>query len=183
MTDTNASQPPGGEAEYGRQVLLDCASFLKSPFTGRMWEDLVLCIAKALRTEWAFVSTLIRGNEQKHQTLAVCHRHKIVGNFTYEIERAECESPLTCPSYIIPSNALERFSQPALAGMEADSYAQVPIWDALGRVRGAVAVADGKPMRFPSIVEAGLHIFAFRASAEMERATGEDKLVTELLAE
>jgi hypothetical protein len=163
------------------QVLLACAAFLNVPSTGRIWEDLVQHVSRALQVDWAFVSELAPGSGKDLRTIAVWHSGSIGANFTYDLSLSPCPSLFSAEACIISSKVLEVFPHPLLLEMKAESFARVGVLDSLGRVRGGVGVVHTRPLRHVNIVEAALRIFAFRASMEFEHTLADEKLFRELV--
>ena len=105
------------------------------------------------------------------QTLAVCHKGKIIDNFSYRLEDVPCSHVLSQNSFCHHTEDLKVLfpDSPVLSPLSIDSYAATSVVDANGRPVGVLAVMDKKPLKTTKVIRSMLTMFSVRIAAELER--------------
>jgi formate hydrogenlyase transcriptional activator len=151
----------------------------------RFFSSLVRSLAVALDVRYAFVTQL--SDDATHfKTLALWEHDHFRANVEIPLRGTPCEDVLRGETAHYPKSLCERFpTDDLLAEWSAQSYCGVPVFDALGRVFGHVAIIDDKPMPDGPRGIAVMRIFAARVRAEIERLRMENALreANERLAE
>lgn len=136
---------------------------------------LVQHLARALNVKYVFIGELLDAHTV--QTIAVCIDNKIVPNLTYDLANAPCENVVGKKLCIYPSNVQKEFPKDKLLSqMNAQGYAGCPLFNSSGYPLGVLVVMDVNPFDEIEFTKTMLQIFAVRASSELERKQGEDRL-------
>ncbi|MCG8364157.1 MAG: PAS domain S-box protein, partial [Pseudanabaenales cyanobacterium] len=127
-------------------------------------------LAEALQVRYALMTEFIGECKHRVRALALWTGESIRENFEYDIVGAPCEHTAQGQTCYYPNNVQAQFPNcKILLEMSAESYLGIPMADALGNVRGHLAVMDTEPMKDDPGRELILKIFAARAGAELER--------------
>src|SRR5262249_5520889 len=111
------------------------------------------------------------------RTLAVFAHDKIVDNFEYPLASTPCETVVNKQLCCYPKGVQGKFPDDRmLAELGAESYVGTPLFDAMGRPLGLMAVLYCRPLDEVSTIETLLRVFATRAAAEIERQQFESVL-------
>ena len=142
----------------------------------RFFSSLARNLALALDVRYAFV-TRLSDNGSHFKTLALWERDHFRENVELPLTGTPCESVLRGESAHYPTELCTRFPYDhLLAEWEAQSYCGVPVFDAVGRVFGHVAIIDDKAMPDGPRGIAVMRIFAARVRTEVERLRIEKEL-------
>ena len=140
------------------------------------FQSLVLYLAKALDTEYAFVGETI-ASQHRIRTVAVCIDGAIAQNFDYDLAGSPCEQVIRQGMCIYPDQVQQQFFQDDwLVEIEARSYLGIPLVNSSGQTFGILSVLSRKPLFNPALSEEIIQIFAVRASSELERRQAEADL-------
>jgi GAF domain-containing protein len=151
----------------------------------RFFSSLARSLALALGVQYAFV-TQLSDDGMHFKTLALWEHDHFGRNVELPLRGTPCESVLHGETAHYPTDLCARFPDDhLLAEWGAQSYCGVPVFDALDRVFGHVAIIDDKPMPDGPRGIAVMRIFAARVRAEIERLRIEHALreANERLAE
>jgi hypothetical protein len=161
------------------ELLQRAAAAMALPALGTIWEDLVSALGRALRVDWVLLGELPSGQDIVVQTLAVWHRGKIVPNFKYHYERIPEDDVLSHDLCLYPGAAQSRLPNAWLKQVRAQVFGRASLLDSLGRTRGILAIAHGRPLEHANLIEAALRVFAFKAAAELDRGLADEHLFLE----
>ena len=140
------------------------------------FQSLVLSLAEALDTEYAFVGEMI-ASQHRIRTVAVCIDGAIAQNFDYDLAGSPCEQVIRQGMCIYPDQVQQQFPQDGwLTEIEAESYLGIPLVNSSGQTFGILAVLSRKPLFNPVLSEEIIQIFAVRAGSELERRQAEAAL-------
>ncbi len=127
-------------------------------------------LATALDLRYCFVTERLDLPPTRVATLAFWGGEGVMGRFEYDLAGTPCESVLAGEACVYSRNLQALFPDDRdLEGLDAESYAAVPVQDSGGRVIGHLAVLDVAPFDPDSLDLSILKIFASRAGAELER--------------
>jgi PAS domain S-box-containing protein len=139
--------------------------------------SLVIELAAALRTRYAFVGKLISTDPARVRTIAVCADGKIVENIEYDLSQTPCETVIGRTSHFYPRDVQQLFPRDKLlADMGVECYLGVPLFASTGQTLGNLVVMHDRPMPETDFARNLLTVFAVRASAELERLQAEEAL-------
>lgn len=141
------------------------------------FKALVENLAKVLDTEGAWVTEYMQ-EEKRLRSLAFRMGGQWVDEYEYDIKGTPCEPVVEDKELVhVPENVVELYlDDPDLKPFGAVSYIGVPLLDIGGCVLGHLAVFDTKPLTEESWINAVFHIFAARASAELQRIRAEKEV-------
>ncbi|MDJ0708370.1 MAG: PAS domain S-box protein, partial [Leptolyngbyaceae cyanobacterium MO_188.B28] len=134
-------------------------------------------LAEALQVRYSLMTEFLDEGKKRVRALALWNGDSIQEDFEYSIVGAPCENTSRGQTCYYPHDVQAQFPNcKTLQTMGAESYLGVPMADALGNVRGHLAVMDTHPMADDPGRELILKIFAARAGAELERKQAERAL-------
>jgi PAS domain S-box-containing protein len=138
--------------------------------------SLVQKLAGSLNMCHAMVARIKPGRPDYAQTVAVCENNQIVENFAYALAGTPCEHVVQKGHCFYPQNIQHLFPRDQwLVNMKVQSYLGTPLYSRKGEVLGVMAVMNDQVMREDARTNDLLHIFAARASAELERILADEK--------
>ena len=137
--------------------------------------DLVRHLAMASDADIAFVGEKVCIAGTDHiRTLAVFLDGQPSANQEWRLAGSVSERVLRDGLCVFPSGVQEAFpGDPGLRETGLQSYVGTALKDSGGRVLGLIGVTNRHPLSNPSLVASLLRIFSARASAELERQSGE----------
>ena len=142
----------------------------------QFFRSLVVELAGALNTRYAFVGELEGSSPERIKTVAVCAAGQIVDNFEYLLEGTPSAQAMAAGVCFVPRDVQKQFaSTRLLAEMQVQSYVGVRLTAASGRALGVLAVMHDEPVRQSAVGQTILGIFAARAGAELERLQAESE--------
>jgi len=142
----------------------------------QFFRSLVVELAAALNTRYAFVGELVASNPERIKTVAVCAAGQIVDNFEYLLDGTPSAQAMAAGVCFVPRDVQKQFaSVRLLAEMQVQSYVGVRLTAASGRALGVLAVMHDEPVRQSAVGQTILGIFAARAGAELERLQAESE--------
>ncbi|WP_373499257.1 PP2C family protein-serine/threonine phosphatase [Desulfococcus sp.] len=164
-----AAIPEADEDKALHRILEGTARVTGELFFAALVENLT----RALDTAIAWVTEYLEPTRQL-RSLAVWADDRLLPNFLMDIEGTPCEAVIRHIDLVhYPDNILEFPHDTPLAQFRAVSYMGMPLLGTDQRVLGNLAVLDTRPMpRKPRYLTI-LHIFAARASAELQRLNAE----------
>lgn len=155
-----------------RMILEGTATTTGEPF----FDALVVNLAKALNTFGAWVTEYLPETNQLH-ALAFRLGDQLIHDYVYEVAGTACETVIEEKTLVHYAEGLSsHYPDDEELDPEIDSYLGVPLMDAAGDILGHLAVMDKKPMPEKARQFAIFHIFAARATAELQRLNTEKKL-------
>ncbi len=140
------------------------------------FQCLVRNLSLAIGSAYSFVAEFA-GSETRVRTLAFWGNGHLLDNIEYDLAGTPCEDVVHGGLCHYPKGVQEKFPEDRpLQEMGVESYLGVPLQDASGRVLGHLAVfhtaeMNEEPRRFSIF-----HIFAARATAELQRLRAEQQL-------
>jgi len=138
-------------------------------------------LARMAGADYAFIGKFLPANSEIVRTVAVYADGQNIENLDFSIKDTPCEIVVAKGYQHYPHSVIELFPLDHLAfEMEVDSYLGIPLIDSQGNVIGPLAVFSRHPMRNLGLIETALHMFALRASAELERLAGAEQRQEEL---
>ncbi len=147
--------------------------------SGEMFfESLLQYLAKALDVDHAFIGEFVDSqNRVRIRTRAVRSLGKVGENFEYDLVGTPCERVLDGNIRHFPDQVQELFpDNELLKALDVRSYLAVPLVDSHKHVIGHLAVMHGKPMAESEANLSIFHIFAARATVELQRLSTESEL-------
>ncbi len=127
-------------------------------------------LATIAGADYAFIGQFLPDNPDIVRTVAVYADGHNVDNMDFSIKNTPCAVVVKEGFVHFPHSVIELFPLDHLAiQMEVDSYVGIPLKDSHGTVIGPLAVFSRKPLQNLAMIETALHMFALRASAELER--------------
>lgn len=143
----------------------------------RFFSALVENLTRALDTAIAWVTEYLEPTRQL-RSLAVWAEGRPVPNFLMDISGTPCEAVIRNLELVhLPETTLAFPRETPLSRFRPVSYMGVPLLGTDQRVLGNLAVLDTRPMPPDPRCRTILHIFAARASAELQRLTAERDLL------
>ncbi|HET7436578.1 MAG TPA: PAS domain S-box protein [Thermoanaerobaculia bacterium] len=138
----------------------------------------VLGLAEVLRVDCAFIARV--GDNNILHTVAVARDGGIAPNFSYSITGTPCEQVMAGRPCWIGEHVRTLYpDDPLLQGLDAASYAGLPIFGPDGTPVGLVTVISREPLPRNAAAEAALQVYADRAAVELSRLQYEHSLVDE----
>ena len=137
------------------------------------FENLVMCIIKAIDVRYAIVTECINDEKTRLKTIAYVKDQLIKENIEYDTTGTPCHIIMTEKDALYVPHEVQQI-YPAEEGIE--TYVGVPILDAQNEVLGHIAVLDKTHFDFSKLKIDVLKIFAARCAAELERIKAERKL-------
>ena len=142
-----------------------------------VFQSLVSHLAQALEVDYAIIGELHQDGGGRVTTVAVSAKGAGEENFSYSLKGTPCESLAAQGLVIIDKGVRSLYPEfGALADIEVESFAGVPLICASGEFLGVLTVLSSAPFANRELVEAMLGIFAVRAAAEMQRTKAEQAL-------
>ncbi len=137
--------------------------------------DLVRHLAMASEADFAFVGEKVCLAGTDHiRTLAVFQEGRSSANEEWLLAGSVSERVLRDGLCVFPSGVQEAFpGDPGLRKTGLQSYVGNALKDSGGRLLGLIGVTNRHPLSNPGLVASLLRIFSARASAELERQSGE----------
>jgi hypothetical protein len=162
------------------ELLRHAADALELVSAGSIWDDLVAHFGSALGVDWVLIGRFLPGSETKLRTLGAWHRGRAMAAFEYELPVPFGVAPAQDPRVYV-SDVRNRLQNVWLKRVRAKSFGQVKLVGSLGQTWGALGFAHSKPLEFADVAKAMLHIYGYRAAAELERELSDDRFYTDLL--
>jgi diguanylate cyclase (GGDEF)-like protein/PAS domain S-box-containing protein len=157
--------------EILKTLLENTASVTGQSFFSAMVQHL----ATALDVEHVFIAE--QQTNGTLQTLALWSQGQLQPNITYNPEITPCRYILEEGSYYCSSAVAQQFPHNAfLANIEAQGYFGIALRNAKGQTLGTICITSNRPLENRRHYAAILHIFAVRATAELERQRAEMSL-------
>ena len=143
----------------------------------RFFSALVEKLSKALNTQGAWVTEYIE-ETRRLRSLAAWMGGRLLSDYEYEIIGTPCEQVIEEARLVhFRENVAELFPDDRdLYKLGAVSYMGVPLIDLDGKILGNLAVLDSRPMPKEPRGLAVFHIFAARATSELQRLRVESEL-------
>ena len=141
-----------------------------SPLVGEeFFRSLVSHFGSGLGLSVVFIAECIDWPTTRVRTLACWNRTSLDENFEFDLDGTPCEETVCCRKVSwVPEGVQELY--PAEHGKGSHSYYGVPIFDAAHeRVIGHIAFFDARQMEPAVFANPLFHIFAERATAELQR--------------
>lgn len=140
------------------------------------FRTLVQYLAVSLRAKVAFVAEFT-ADLKAVQTRAVWVDADHIDNFEFALAGTPCQAVLSGTVQHFGDRVQELFPEnKLLKDLDARSYLAIPLIDDASVVRGHLAVIDDKPMSADQRELSIFHIFAARATAELQRRLTEREL-------
>lgn len=163
------------------KILRDLCDDLMELVGKEFFAALVTKLARVAGADYAFIGQFTSETREIVRTVAVYADGDTIDNLEFELKNTPCEVVVKNGYQRYPHSVLELFPLDHLAiQLDVDSYVGVPLIDSSATVLGPLAVFSRKPLHNLSLIETALHMFALRASAELERLTLEEKRQDEL---
>ena len=142
----------------------------------KFFASLVEHLAQTLGVMGAWITEYLEEDCRLH-SLAFWMRGDWIDHFEYDIRNTPCEPVVVDRRLVhVPDRVMELYPKdPDLVPFGAVSYLGVPLLDLNGIVLGHLAVLHDKPLAEDEKVLALFHIFAGRASAELQRLRAEQE--------
>ncbi len=142
---------------------------------GAFLQDLVRQMAMASEADIAFVGEKVsKDGSDWIRTLAVFQDGQPAENREWSLAGSASERVLREGTCVFPSGIQEAFPEdPGLRETTLKSYVGTPLKDSDGHLLGLLCVTNRQSLSNPSLVASLLRIFSARASAELERRSGE----------
>jgi PAS domain S-box-containing protein len=138
-------------------------------------KSLVYHLAKALNTEFAFISRVAK-NHKTAETLAAWCISDFLPNSSYILEGSPSAEVLKGELIFYPSNLCQYFPEDLhLAENHIQAYMGAPIFDMQGNAIGLLSVMDSHPMSDWEYAKHIMKIFAEMAGAELHRIEKEQE--------
>ncbi|MDX2242719.1 MAG: GAF domain-containing protein [Leptolyngbyaceae cyanobacterium bins.302] len=149
-----------------------------STVTGKdFFPALVQTLATALHVSYALVCEATDDPVQTLRSLAFWCDDRLVDSIEYDLSGTPCEEAIRNKGLCAyPCKVQYHFPhKPALQMMQAESYVGVPLLDANQKVIGQLCILDSEPFWLDDRTTALLHVFAARATTELQRQWAEDE--------
>ena len=137
------------------------------------FENLVMCIIKAVDVQSAIVTECVNDEKTRLKTIAYAKDRLIKENIEYDTAGTPCHVIMTEKDALYVPHEVQKI-YPAEEGVE--SYVGVPILDNQNEVLGHIAVLDQTHFNFSNVKIDVLKIFAARCAAEIKRIKAERQL-------
>ncbi|MBI3680523.1 MAG: response regulator [Acidobacteria bacterium] len=135
-------------------------------------------LAKTLHADCALVGELLPGEKPRLRCPAVYSSGQLPEAIEYDMAGTPCETVVGQQMCVYPANVQRLFPEDAmLAGIGAEAYVGMPLYDAAGQPLGLIAVLWRNPLAEVEFATSMLQIFAARAAAELERKRSEEALL------
>ena len=132
---------------------------------------LVTHLAEALHVSYAFVGEKV-GNQMR--TAAFWSNGILQPSSFYEPENTPCQKILQNGRFYCKHSVQEQFpGNSSLVKMGVESYLGLGLQNTNGDIIGTLCIFDQQPIQDPQRAEQILHVFAARATAELERQKAE----------
>jgi predicted ATPase/transcriptional regulator with GAF, ATPase, and Fis domain len=156
-----------------RQIVDGTAAVTGSEF----FRALVRHLARAIGVRCSFVTECLDRSKVRVKTLAFWNGDSFAENVEFDVELTPCKKVVEGEVCYYPTNLQQLFpGDTDLAGLNAESYIGLPMFDSTGDVIGHLVVIDDEPMSDPTTAMSILRIFAARAAAELQRYQAEEGL-------
>jgi PAS domain S-box-containing protein len=140
------------------------------------FQSLVRHLAEAIDVHYAVAAEFPKAPPHV-RTLAFWERDRVADNFEYDFTGTPCAEVVRGGLVHYPSGVSSRFPKAApLVSRGIEGYLAVPFLDQSGDILGHLAVFDERPMPAEPRRLSMFHIFAARATAELERMRTELRL-------
>jgi transcriptional regulator with GAF, ATPase, and Fis domain len=160
------------------QSALEAILMATSSETGEaFFTALVENLAGALDTHGCWVSEY-QPEKCQLKSIAFLMGDQWISGYEYKIEGTPCEVSINASEFLhVPDRLMEMFPGDGdLANVGAVSYMGVPLMGVDGKVLGHMGVMDKRPMPEVRQSQALFHIFADRATAELQRLRAESEV-------
>ncbi len=166
------------ERRRAGRLLRAAAEGLSGAVGETFFHVLVKHLVDSLEADFAFVGKL--GADGKSiQTIAIHGRDGPLDNFESRMDSTPCVLAFEEGEAVFLDGVREQFPQDRLLiQLQAESYIGTPLIDSSGTPVGILAILRKTPIhgKNASVSQSLLHIFAVRASAEMERSRHEEEV-------
>ncbi|WP_202079709.1 putative bifunctional diguanylate cyclase/phosphodiesterase [Caldalkalibacillus salinus] len=139
------------------------------------FQSLTLTLTEQLDVDWAYIGQIMEGEvgHQEIKTVALAHRGHVQENITYPLQGAPCEQVFATgvPHYVEQGVALPH---ERMGGEHA--YSGYPLFNRDQHLVGLLVLLHHEAFANLSTLKSVQHIFAARASMELERKVYEDKI-------
>lgn len=154
------------------QLLTAVSCSLAAKVGDTFFSSLVQRFTEALEVNFAYIALVDPQVPDHLQTLTVCYQGKMLDNYRYALANTPCEEILQQQAFCLYQRDVQASFPEAsrLASMQIESYAAIPILDAVSQEPlGVLAVMDTKPIAKPQLMESLLAIFSVRIATELAR--------------
>ncbi len=138
---------------------------------------LVRHLAIALNIDHVLVSEF-NNQSQKFQILAQWSLNQFIIPYEYDPADSPCAWIMNhAQPYLCATRVCEQFSNSdILKELKAESYLGMPLLDTKSQVIGVLCLTHSQPLSFDENFRALIHVFAARASAELQRKQAENNI-------
>jgi PAS domain S-box-containing protein len=144
---------------------------------GRVYEDLVVALARILEVEFATIAVYELPERSHLRTLVRVAGDRFLANESYPLAGTPCEKAIGRAFGYFPRNVRELFAgDEPLQELRIEGYAATTLNDARGAPMGLLSVMSRRPLANEKQIEALLKIFGARIAAEIERRRAEQVL-------
>jgi transcriptional regulator with GAF, ATPase, and Fis domain len=139
------------------------------------FSSLVQQLAVALQVRRVYLAECLPNNRARSR--AVWMGAEFRPNFEYDLAGTPCMKVAEGETCVYSQRVREYFpGNRVLAGLNAESYVGVPLFDSARQVIGHMVIIDDKPISSDPLWLSVLQTFAARAGVELEREHAEEKL-------
>ncbi len=164
------------ESKRTEEVLRTFAEDLSSMTGEPFFNSVVRYLSEALEMEYCFIG---RFNDNEIDTLAYWEVDSICGNFSYNLKHTPCEKVINSSVGFYPIGVSSLFpNDDILKNLKIESYFGIVLNDKDENPIGILVLFSRNPVLKIEYTETVLKIFAVRCSAELERITFEEKVIT-----
>ncbi len=141
------------------------------------FEALVSKLSSVFEMDYILIGEVVRQPLEKIQTLAFCHRGKLLENFSYDVRNTPCSQVVANTSCVYPTGIQKLYPDDRFfARHNIETYIGIPLSNAAGEVIGLIVVMNQKVVEDTENIVSLLKIFSVRAAAEIERRQYEQKI-------
>ena len=165
------------EQKQSEEILRTIAEGVSGALGRTFFQSLVVYLATALNTDYAFIGELTGKRGKKVRTIAVCAKGARGDNFEYNLAGTPCRQVMSREMCYYGKDVREKFPKDViLKDMKINGYLGTALKNSEGVPIGIMVVLKETPLEEPEKIQALLRIFAVRAAAELERCRTEDAL-------
>jgi len=137
--------------------------------------SIISFLTEVLDIEFAFIDELLKNNRVK--TLCLTQKNETLPNIEYPLNNTPCQNVIVGKYCLYTSNIQQLFpNDEVLVGMNAESYAAIPLWDSKGEIIGILGVIGIQPIKNAELIKTVLNLTAARVSHQIEQDKNAEKL-------
>ncbi|MED1668387.1 EAL domain-containing protein [Brevibacillus laterosporus] len=150
--------------------------------TNKMGEEFFHYLSRTLidvlELDYAFIAVLHKDKPGRAVTISISDKQAYLENVEYDIAHTPTEEVIRAGKSCVLEGIQQAYPlDQSLRFFKVEAQMGHLLYDSNGSPMGILAVMSRKPITNPGMIDSMLHLFASRASAELERKLAEEQLI------